>query len=248
MTIDWWTLGLQTVNVAVLIWLLGRFFWRPIATMIAERRDTTRQALADVDAQRAQAEAALTEVERTRAGFAREREAILAAAQEAAERETAARREEAAKQAAAIEAAGRAAIESERQAAERAWAERAAHLAVEIAERLAARLDGEAVRAAFLDWLIAAIRALPEEKRRLAVTDGGGAIEAISATPFDASEQERARARIAEALGADPRIAFAADPKLIAGLELKGPHLVVSNSWRADLDHILADIAHDEGR
>ena len=34
MTIDWWTLGLQAVNVAVLIWLLGRFFWKPVAAMI----------------------------------------------------------------------------------------------------------------------------------------------------------------------------------------------------------------------
>jgi F-type H+-transporting ATPase subunit b len=246
MTIDWWTLGFQTVNVAVLIWLLGRFFWRPVAAMIERRRASSEQILADAEAHRAQADAALAEIERTRAGFAGEREAILAAAREAAERETAARRDEAVKEAAAVEAAGRAAIESERQAAERAWAERAAHLAVEIAGRLAARLDGEAVRAAFLDWLVAAIRALPEEKRRVAAADGG-AIEAISAAPIDPAEQERCRKRIAEALGADPQIAFAIDPSLIAGLELKGPHLVVANSWRADLDRILADIAHDEG-
>jgi F-type H+-transporting ATPase subunit b len=246
MTIDWWTLGFQTVNVGVLIWLLGRFFWRPVAAMIERRRASAEQTLADAEARRSEADAALAGIERTRAGFAGEREAILAAAREVAERETAARREEAAKQVAAIEAAGRAAIESEGQAAERAWAERAAHLAVEIAERLAARLDGEAVRAAFLDWLIEAIRALPEEKRQVAAADGV-ALEAISATPIGPAEQERCRKRIAEAFGNDPRIAFTTDPSLIAGLELKGPHLVVSNSWRADLNRILADIAHDEG-
>ena len=38
MTIDWWTLGIQTVNVVILIWLLGRFFWRPVAAMIEQRR------------------------------------------------------------------------------------------------------------------------------------------------------------------------------------------------------------------
>ena len=38
MTIDWWTLGIQTVNVIILIWLLGRFFWRPVAAMIEQRR------------------------------------------------------------------------------------------------------------------------------------------------------------------------------------------------------------------
>ena len=38
MTIDWWTLGFQSVNVAVLVWLLQHFFWRPVAAMIALRR------------------------------------------------------------------------------------------------------------------------------------------------------------------------------------------------------------------
>ncbi len=243
MTIDWWTLGFQTVNVGILIWLLGRFFWRPVAAMIEQRRVSTQQTLAEAQARRDEADAALAEIKRTRAGFAGEREAILAAAQEAAEQETAARRDEAAKQAAAIEAAARAAIESEREEAEKAWAERAARLAVQIAERLAARLDGAAVRAAFLDWLVIAIRALPDEKRRSAAADGG-ALEAVSATPIDATEQERARRRIAEALGSEPRIAFKTDPSLIAGLELSGPHLAVSNSWRADLARILADITH----
>ena len=38
MTIDWWTLGLQTINVLILIWLLAHFFWRPVAGMIEQRR------------------------------------------------------------------------------------------------------------------------------------------------------------------------------------------------------------------
>lgn len=247
MTIDWWTLGIQTVNVGVLIWLLARFFWRPVAAMIEQRRAETQKSLDEAAAQRKEADAALAEIERTRAGFAREREAMLAAAQAAAEAETAARREEAAKQAAAIEASARAAIASERDAAEKAWAERAGRLAVDIAGRLAGRLDGAAVRAAFLDWLVEAIRALPEDKRRAATADGG-ALEATSATPLDADEQARARQRIAEALGADSPVAFVTDPSLIAGLELRGPHLVVSNSWRADLARILADIGHDGER
>ncbi len=39
MTIDWWTLALQAANVLILVWLLARFFWKPVAGMIAERRD-----------------------------------------------------------------------------------------------------------------------------------------------------------------------------------------------------------------
>ncbi len=74
MKIDWWTLGIQTVNVAILVWLLKRFFWRPVATMIAQRRTTTQNSLAETEEKRNQATAALAEIEKTRAGLTQEGE------------------------------------------------------------------------------------------------------------------------------------------------------------------------------
>jgi len=158
MTIDWWTLGFQAVNVAILIWILARFFWRPVAAMIEARRDAAGRILAEAEAKRGEAEAAAAEAVKARAGFAAEREAIVAAARTAAEEESATRRAEADRRAGEIEAAARAAMAAEREAAERAFAERAARLALEIAGRLAGRLDASAVRAAFLDGLVAAMR------------------------------------------------------------------------------------------
>ena len=245
MTIDWWTLGIQAVNVLILIWLLARFFWRPVAAIIEQRRATAQQILAEAEAKRSQATNALAEIERTRAGFDREREAIIAAAHEAAEQARAVLLASAAKEAAALEASARTAIEKERDAAEAAWAERANVLAVEIAERLVARLDGPVVSAAFLDWLLQEIRALPALVRDAAAADGV-ILEAISATQIEPANQERYRKVICEAFGARPQITFKVDPALIAGLELHGPHLVVANSWRADLTKILADLAHDK--
>jgi F-type H+-transporting ATPase subunit b len=67
-------------------------------------------------------------------------------------------------------------------------------------------------------------------------------LEAVSASPFAPAEQEDARAQIAEAPGGQPTITFTTDPALIAGLELHGSNLIVSNSWRADLGKILAEI------
>jgi F-type H+-transporting ATPase subunit b len=244
MTIDWWTLGIQTVNVVILVWLLGRFFWRPVAGMIEQRRATAQRTLTEAEAKRSEATAALAEIARTRAGFAQEREAILTAAHEAAEQARSARLAEAAKAATALEDAAKAAIETAKAASEKMWADRASHLAVAIAERLAARLNGPAVREAFLEWLLDEIRRLPEASRQ-AMAAAGVALETVSAAPLEPTEQTRYRTRIAEAFGAQPQIAFKADPTLIAGLELHGPHLVVSNSWRADLSSILADITHD---
>jgi F-type H+-transporting ATPase subunit b len=51
---------------------------------------------------------------------------------------------------------------------------------------------------------------------------------------------------IEEAFGGSVRVVFKTDSDLIAGLELQTDHLVVANSWRADLAHILADLAHDK--
>ncbi len=244
MTIDWWTLGIQTVNVVILIWLLGRFFWRPVAAMIEQRRDTAQRIVAEAEAKRGEATAALAEIERTRAGFARERDAILAAAHEAAERERATRLAEAEKEARSLEAAAKAAIEKEKQAVDKAWADRASRLAVDIAGRLAARLDSPAVRAAFLDWLLKEIQALPDPARQAAAMEGA-MLEATSATALLPVDEDRYRELIGKAFGAHPQIVFKADRALIAGLELQGPHFIVSNSWRADLTQILADLTHD---
>ena len=245
MTIDWWTLGIQAVNVVILVWLLGRFFWRPIAAMIEQRRATAQKILAEAEAKRSEATAALAEIERTRAGFDKEREAILAAAHEAAEQARTALLATGGKETAALQAAAKAAIEKERDAAEAGWTERASRLAVEIAQRLVARLNGPAVTDAFLDWLLREIKGLPADVRKALAADGV-ALEAVSAAPIEPADQERYRKRIGEAFGIHPRIDFKVDPALIAGLELRGPHFVVANSWRADLTRIVADLAHDK--
>jgi F-type H+-transporting ATPase subunit b len=247
MTIDWWTIGIQTVNVVILMWLLGKFFWRPVAGMIDQRRTAVQKALAEADAKRGLAVAALAEIEQTRAGFAREREAILGAARDDAKRVHTACLDKAAKEAAVLEAAAKARIEKEGTAANKAWAEHASHLAIDIAQRLAARLDGPAVRAAFLDWLLKEIHDLPEPARRTAAANGAN-LDVVSATDLDPADQERYRGLIGVAFGAQPQIAFKTDPALIIGLELRGPHLSVSNSWRADLSKILAELLHDNRR
>lgn len=245
MTIDWWTLGIQAVNVIILVWLLAWFFWRPIAAMIEQRRITAQHILTEAETKRSLATDALAEIERTRAGFEREREAIVAAAHKTAEQMRTVLLASAANEVAMLEASAKATIEKEQVAANAAWAEQANLLAVEIAGRLVGRLGGTAVSAAFLDWLLREIRMLPAPVRN-AVATNGFILDAISATTIEPGDQERYRILIGEAFGARPQISFKVDPALIAGLELHGPHLVIANSWRADLNKIRADLANDE--
>ena len=244
MAINWWTLGFQTVNVLILIWLLQHFFWKPVSAMIELRRMTVQKNVDDADALRKKSAAALAEVDKTRAGFAQERDKVLADARKIADDAHAATVDDANKQAAALLAAAKTDIEKDQENAKQVWADRSSQLAVDIAGRLAHRLDGPAVQAAFLDWLVTAIQALPADQRHAA---GGSALEAVSAEALSPADQARTGALIAKAFGsgdAVPHIAFTVDPALIAGLELHGDHFTVGNSWRADLAAILADAGH----
>jgi F-type H+-transporting ATPase subunit b len=241
MTLDWWTLALQTVNVIILIWLLQRFFWKPVSAMIAQRRAAAQEALKQAQAAHDKAKLDLAAIDKTRAGFAAEREALLTQAREQAARESAAKLAEAARQTETLVAAAKAQVEKDKAAATKAWATHSSDLAVDIAKRLAARLEGAAIQGAFLDWALKAVRDLPAATRASIA-----ALVATTATPLDDAEQARATNLIGEAFGAPVRIVFGTDPALIAGLELRSDHLVVANSWRADLARILADLAHDK--
>ena len=247
MNLDWWTLGFQTVNVVILIWLLQRFFWRPVAAMIAQRQESAKAVMADAQARLDKAASAVADIEKTRAGFAKERDSVLAAAHAEADKSAAASLDAAKHDAAALETAAKASIAKEQAAAEKIWRDRASHLAIEMAQQLAARLDGAVVRAAFLEWLVKAIRALPESTRQSALAKEV-VLDAVSGTPLDPAEVEHVREVICKAFGGHPRIDFKTDPALIEGLELHSPHLIVTNSWQADLNKLLTDLTHDTRR
>ena len=47
MHIDWWTLAFQTVNVLILVWLLARFFFRPVMAIVAKRQQEATRLIDD---------------------------------------------------------------------------------------------------------------------------------------------------------------------------------------------------------
>jgi F-type H+-transporting ATPase subunit b len=245
MKIDWWTLGFQTVNIVVLVWLLKHFFWSPVAAMIAQRVEATRKVIDDAAAKTKAAQDMLAGFVQTREGFGAERAAILQAAHVAADKDRDERVAEAAQQASALLAKAKTQAERDARAAEKAWTDRAGHLAVQIAERLLGGLDGAALRTAFLGRLRRQLQAL-QPKDRAAIAGDGAALDAVSAEALDPAEQLACSSAIFDALQSRPQLNFKVDPTLIAGLELRAPHAVVSNSLHADLDRILLELTHDD--
>lgn len=241
MHIDLWTLGLQTLNVLVLVWLLGRFLFRPITAIIAARQAEAEKLLADAAARRAEAQAAADAVARQNQVLTADGDHILAQARAAAEAERATLLQHASVAAERLRAEAADAIAQDRAAMRDALEHDAAELAVSIAEHLLQRVPPQHLTRIFLDDLIAAIARHPA---RHLLADAP--VQLSSPAPLDAAAEETARTALTRALGAAPALSFAVDPALLAGLELTSPHLSIRNSWRADLQRIAATLAHAE--
>lgn len=245
MHLDWSTLALQTGNVLVLIWLLRRFLFRPVADIVAARRAAADALLADAAAARAKAEAQAAETATLRAALAADAERLNRTAHEAAETERQRLLAEAAQAAETLRAEAGAAIARERNAMRRALESEARSLAVAIAARLLTRVPADSPAASLLPSLQTALHTVPREQLQdFAAADA--AIEVVTATPVPAEEQPAWQAELARALGTQPALRFRTDPGLIGGVELHGPHTVLRDSRRADLDRIARELAQED--
>jgi F-type H+-transporting ATPase subunit b len=240
MHIDWWTLALQTVNVLILIWLLTRFFFRPVVKIVAERQRKASELLDDAARARRDAIEARTKAEQERDGVAAEREKLIAQAHDAAqlekqnvlaqaEQEIDKRRDEA-----------DAAIARSQAAAEAAVIERAGSLAVDVARRLLDRFRAEDVLAAFIDETCRDLRALsPQARQNLgSAATAERPIEVVSAMPLSDDNKRQIGTTLKEVFGRKLPLAFRSDPGIINGIELQTQNTIIRNSWRADLDRI----------
>ena len=241
MTLDWWGLGLQAINVLILVWLLSRVFWRPVAGAITRRQEAAQAMLDEGKTAQAKADAALAEVVETRGGIAAERDAILAEAKAAADTTAKAALSEARTKAKSLVAAAQVTINRDTDAAREETAAQASALSVEIATKLLERFKTPAIEATFLDLLVKAIAGMSSSDRKALVASDAD-IEIVTATDPEDAERTKIEKTVIDALGGAPKLRFVTDPDLIAGVELRGAHFVLHNSWRADLERLLKEM------
>lgn len=248
MRIDWWTLALQTVNVLVLIWILARFFFRPIMDIVAKRQEQANKLLADAAHARQEAADVRADADKARAKIAAERERLMAEARDAAQIEKQNLVAQSSQEIAKLHGEAEAAIARDRAAAEEAIIDRASKLAVDIAQRLLARFPHQYILCAFIDEICREVRALSSEARKnlASAAATGHPIEILTAAPLSSGETEHVRGALKEAFGVDLPFAFRSDPAIISGIELKGQNTIIRNSWRADLDRIRQELSRDK--
>jgi F-type H+-transporting ATPase subunit b len=244
MHLDWWTLALQIVNFAVLVWLLNRFLYSPVLRMIEARKAEVQRQYDDAKSIEDKARAHLASIEAERAGIEAEREAALkgaaAQAQEAAE----ARRAQAEREAQALLDGARKTLATERERALEEARRIALELGAEFARRLLAEVPLELRAEAWLERIEQHLKALrQQELAALAGQLAGGAhLTVVTASPLPPATIETWRNRLRCRLGDDVTIGFDVDPELIAGAELHFPTAVLRFSWQSALAAARAEV------
>lgn len=240
MHFDWWTVAFQTVNFAVLVWLLHRLLYRPVLRLIDARRGEIDRLYADAatagDAARAEREKLRAE----RAGVAAEKERLLREAGAQAEAAAKDRRSAADAEAAALIAAAHQAIDDERAKALAEAHQAAFDLGADIARRLFAELPPALRAEGWLPRVERHVAALSASQRAELLRGAGdtAAVTAVTATPLPADAADAWRRRLADVLGRPLSMDFQVDADLVAGVELLFPNAILRFSWQSALEDL----------
>jgi F-type H+-transporting ATPase subunit b len=246
---NWWTLGLQTVNFLILVWLLQHFLYQPVRELMERRKSEIDEAYRKAAQTQAAADSARQQFEAMRADAARTAAKILDEAREASARERNSMLAAARDEAESAAAAAREQIAHEREHAERQLREKVARLGVEVAGALLRQsAPNGGVTPILADRALQMLEEMPHEQRqRMAADLEGSKLEIASAAPLPPAQAEAYRQRIAAAFGRELTVEFTRDPDLIAGVELRLPHALVNCSWKQSLAQALALVLQSDG-
>jgi F-type H+-transporting ATPase subunit b len=250
MSFSWSTFALQVVNFLVLVWLLKRFLFKPVSTIVAQRKAEITRVQAEAETARQSAEQARKEFERHRTEIEVQRQALS----EQTRAELADQRSKMIQAAQAeidkLKSAMLKQLDEERENAAREISDRAVQIAVQLADRLLRQCAAPFLDELFLDRLVNHLDHLTMSERAALLNQSGpdrGSVFVTTASPLSSDTESKWRKALAENLGASPHITFAVDKDLIAGTELKFPLAVLRFSWRqalAEAQHELTQREH----
>ena len=223
MLIDWFTVGAQTLNFLILVWLMKRFLYKPILHAIDEREKRIAAELANADKKKAEAQKERDEFKHKNEALDRQRAALLSKATKEAQTE------------------GRRLLDEAREAADALSAKRIEKLKKDsrnLNQAIGRRTQQEVFAIARKALTDLATTSLEERlgdvfTRRLREMDGqakAGLAEALKAasdparvrSAFDLPAEQRTAIKNAldETFSAEIHVRFETAPELISGIEL----------------------------
>ncbi|BCB27321.1 ATP synthase subunit b [Sulfurimicrobium lacus] len=243
MEFDLTTFILEVINFLVLVWLLKRFFYRPVLGVIEKRQAETAKTIADAAAIRLEAEGLKSECLGRLAGVDQERAAARA---ELAE-EIAAER---VRRLATVEAEvntdrQRRQMLEERERSEReaALEHEAVNIAVRFASRFLDRLAGPELEAKLVELALRELDAQVPEKLD-ALRDPRVSIKVVSAYPLDEAKRTAFTLALGRLAGRPLVPEFSEDAILKAGVCIMAGSWVLMANLRDELSFFSGSLDH----
>jgi F-type H+-transporting ATPase subunit b len=247
MEFDLTTFVLEILNFLILVWLLKRFFYRPVLAVIEARRAESAKTIADAETLRGEAEALKGEYRARLVTVDQDR----AAARAGLDAEMATER---ARRLAAVEAEvnadrqRRQMLETrERSEREAALEREAAAIAARFATRLLDRLAGPELEGRLADLALSELDTQAPEKveaLREALRDSGTGVQVVSAYALDAARRTAVTEALGRLAGRPVEPEFSQDPQLKAGVCILAGAWVLMANLRDELAFFAGGLEH----
>jgi F-type H+-transporting ATPase subunit b len=249
MTIDWWTLFLQTVNFLLLVWLLQHFLYKPVRAVIEKRQALAEQDLLKAEASEKAASEAKSTFEEKSAALEKSRAASIEKAQEFADAEAKKIVAQARQQAEGILAEARKAADVSRDEALANVKQDIVETAVKIAETILRKTANSDLNDVFLSRVLEEIGTLSKEDRARIDADiasDKGGVEVATSMELNKGERDAWTETLREQLHLRSAPSFTTEPALLGGAELRFPHATVRFAWSDQLTKAADILAHSD--
>lgn len=229
MLFDWFTVGAQTLNFLVLVWLMKRFLYKPILDAIDAREKRIALALAGAAEKKAEAKKERDEFHQKNVDFDRQRNELLGQAKDAAKAERQRLLDEARQVANTLRAKKQDALTSELQTLHQDIARRSRDEVFAIAQKVLIDLAGLNLEERMGDVFTRRLRELDDAAKTglaEALKTSSNTLRVRSAFELSTTRRDDMQQALNESLSSDIKIQFDTAPELISGIEL------TANGWK----------------
>lgn len=250
--INWSTLLFQIVNFVVMVFVLTRFFFKPVVRALDERSKRVTEALDEAERREREAAEMQTEYEKT---LARAQEQVVTMQQQAQEDLQESRQrvlQEVREEIRGMREKTERELEDARQQAITQHRQELGHLATTLSGRLMHQAGGVEFQKASVDAFLERLSQIPadEYQHGLEATETTTVqVQVVSASELDSERRAQVEKQIGEVLERPIDMRYRVDPALIAGATLRFGDVVIDGSMAGQLqtltDRYLADVGQE---
>jgi F-type H+-transporting ATPase subunit b len=246
--LSWSTFVLEIINFLILVWILKRFFYRPVLDVIAKRRGEIDDSLNSAEALHADAEKLRKQYEGRLTDWDQERQQARAALNQELDVERAKKiqqlqteLEQAREKTRVVEARHQAVVRHQME-------ETALKQAARFASRLLAQAAGAETEANLVDLVTTELSRLPAERIAELRNSYGEAPDTalvVSAQPLSDNQRQQLEQVLMTIVGPELKVQFEQNSELLAGVRISVGAWVLGANLRDELEGFSA-LAHEE--